>query len=654
MWIATLLLTPLTPLSADPYKRVGHLQLAPCPTGNGLCGNLLRPLDPTGKVPGSVVIAFEFFAHRNKSVPARGTIVGVEGGPGFSTANARRLHLGLFEPLLDTRDLLLVDNRGTGRSGAIDCEPLQSMVGQTAEAVGACGLSLGDAAGLYGTGLAADDLAAVLDALGIVKVDLYGDSYGTFFGQTFAVRHPDRLRSLVLDGAYPIINGDPFWRFAAPAIRRNLDLICQRAPRCNQLPGSSLERINRLLDRLRAHPVTGQAHTVGGSVMTVTADAPAIGTILFDGASGGLNDRELDPAARAFLDGDDPAPLLRLVAENLWLQGDGRPGGPSDIFSRGLNAAVSCLDYPQIYDMTTSPAKRRALVAARIAAKEASDSAVLYAPLTIAEFRRLPLDLSMLGLCMDWPLPIRPYPPGHPVSEEGSFPPVPTLVLSGELDGLTTPEEGELVARQFPHATHVIVANSFHVVALGDVNGCASELVRTFIANLDPGSMSCASRIRPTRMPPPFPRHSAEVPPVLPRAGNAASDASLALAAAAVQTAADTLARWQISRNGQGAGLRGGSFRTGAAGTNAAVRLDRVRWTEDLAVSGLLIWDRESASISGTLTLEASGGHGGTMEVNWSGRGAGWGLLTGTIDGKALVADYDAPSPTTPGLVEPH
>ena len=599
---------------------------------------------PAARSAPQLILPSSTYPHRDSTLPPRGTLVGTEGGPGFSTTRARKSYLALFAPLLRRWDLLLVDNRGTGRSGPISCEPLQSMAGQTVAAVGTCGRSLGDAAALYGTGIAADDLAAILDALGIPKIDLYGDSYGTFFGQTFAARHPDRLRSLVLDGAYPVIGEDPFFGFGPAAARRNLDVVCQRSASCRDVPGTSLARVTELVNFLRMHPIRGDAHTIGGSLVPVLANPAAVGNVLFDSASGGLNERELDPAARALLNAKDPAPLLRLIAENNWLQGDGRSGEPPSAFSRGLNAAVSCMDYPQLYSMTAGSDQRRAEFAAKIAAKEAVDFGV-YAPLTIAEWLQLPVDLSLLNLCLEWPLPAPRYAPGHPVPLEVHFPSIPTLVLSGELDEMTTPEEGALVARQFPRATHVIVANSFHVVALGDVNGCASRITQHFVENLEPGDLSCAARIGPLRMPPAFPAHASDLPPAVAQPGNTALPDGLALAATAIQTAADVLARWQLSYGEPGAGLRGGSFRPGWVGENPGIRLDQVQWTEDLAVSGLIIWNWESVAATGHLELFGPGSHRGTLDVNWSGRGGdARAFLNGTIDGRTVVAIAESPS----------
>ena len=57
---------------------------------------------------------------------------------------------------------------------------------------------------------AAEDLEQLRRALGLGKIFFYGDSYGTFFGQAYAVRYPGSLRGLILDSAYP--GNDPYYR----------------------------------------------------------------------------------------------------------------------------------------------------------------------------------------------------------------------------------------------------------------------------------------------------------------------------------------------------------------------------------------------------------------------------------------------------------
>ena len=180
---------------------VGELKLRPCPELEGTwCGSIDRQLDAAIPALGTIGIHFEWLPATGASI---GTLVAVEGGPGYASTLSRDYYIELFEPLLADHDLLIVDNRGTGQSGAIDCPQLQSGVGDYIKNIGKCGQQLGDAAWAYGTADAADDMAAVIEQLQVAPVDLYGDSYGTYFGQVFSVRHPDLLRSVVLDAAYP-------------------------------------------------------------------------------------------------------------------------------------------------------------------------------------------------------------------------------------------------------------------------------------------------------------------------------------------------------------------------------------------------------------------------------------------------------------------
>ena len=134
---------------------------------------------------------------------------------------------------------------------------------------GLCGKRLGAKAHLYGSGPASDDFVDVMNALGIRKVDLYGDSYGTFLAQTFAVRHPTRVRSVVLDAAYPVEGLDPLYPEYGPALRRALQLICQRSPACQ---ASGIDPIGTLV--ALSHRCPGErAHRVGAGSATACCGA---------------------------------------------------------------------------------------------------------------------------------------------------------------------------------------------------------------------------------------------------------------------------------------------------------------------------------------------------------------------------------------------
>jgi pimeloyl-ACP methyl ester carboxylesterase len=272
------------------------LGLHRCRDGAALCGTLDRALDPQGIVAGRIGIYFELYPHRAPG-PAEGTVVATEGGPGYPATESRADYLSLFAPLRSHRDLLLMDNRGTGRSAAVDCAELQRSARWTTALVGDCGRALGARAPLYSTAYAADDLAALLDALEVKQIDLYGDSYGTYFEQVFALRHGGRLRSIVLDGAYPLDGPDEAWYPTyAPAMRAKFNLSCARTPECAALPGDSIAHMQPALELLRQAPFAAQAADATGRIVDFRADAAALAIVLFGGAPALTTTREADAA----------------------------------------------------------------------------------------------------------------------------------------------------------------------------------------------------------------------------------------------------------------------------------------------------------------------------------------------------------------------
>lgn len=630
--LATLLLLA-APAVAQPRQQ-GSLTLQPC--GPAWCGTLTRALDPAGEQPGSLDIAFEFHPQTDGSQPNAGTIVAAEGGPGYPSTGSRSSYLALMAPLRNDRHLLLMDQRGSGRSAPLRCPALQADAFFSADSVAACGRQLGARAALFGSALAADDLAALLDALQIGTVDLYGDSYGTFFAQAFAGRHPQRLRSLVLDGAYAVTGADPWYPEAPLQAQAAFNRACQQDPGCAALPGPSMQRIETLLAQLRARPVTATAPDGNGQPQTTTADARGLAYVMLSNASGPVVYRELDAAARAWGQGDT-APLLRLVAENQ-TSASSSGGVHARRFSAGLFAAVSCADYPQIFEMAATPAQRRRQADAAIAAKQASAPAV-FAPFSIAEFLSLPQDYSVLELCIPWPVPSAAHPAGAPVPAGTVFPAVPVLVLSGEFDSLTPPAQGAQAAALFGNAHQVVLANSFHVTALGDFDGCASALVERFVATLSPGDTGCASRVPAWRLLAGFATQSRQLPTPQPGPGNMATAVQLQRAAAALHAAADVLARWWVNSSGSGVGLRGGHFSYSSGVGDTRFTLDGLRWTEDVAVSGSLQWQYSSGRVRATLQLD-----GGTLQAEWPLRAPGaTATLQGSLDGRRVVATMPAP-----------
>ncbi len=191
-----------------------------------LCGSILRLWDPNRPGQGRVRVGFAFVPARNTAQPAIGTLVPHEGGPGYSTTGTGPWYAQMYGPLLQRRNLLLVDQRGTGRSQPINCPALQDLKIEYHVAAGRCGRSLGARADDYTTARSADDLAEVITRLGLGPVDLYGDSYGTFFTQVFTGRHPAQVRSLVLDSAYPTYGESAYYPTQSPAMRHAFDVAC--------------------------------------------------------------------------------------------------------------------------------------------------------------------------------------------------------------------------------------------------------------------------------------------------------------------------------------------------------------------------------------------------------------------------------------------
>jgi pimeloyl-ACP methyl ester carboxylesterase len=626
---------------------VGHLSLTRCGENSIYCGRLERKLDPDGIVPGTIEIFFNYIPADDQASPLAGTLAAAEGGPGFPTTDSAAEYLALFRPLMAHRDVVMMDYRGTGRSGAIDCKPLQTAPKLTVENIARCGEQLGATAWLYSAAFAADDMAAVLTALDRGKVDLYGDSYGTWFSQIFAVRHPGQIRSIVLDGAYPVrpVMGESPWQpFYAEQMRRKFDLLCQRSAGCAGIGGSSIDHIRPALEELRAHPFDASAPDADGKMQHFRADPASLALVMFGQSPVLTTARETDAAARAFAAGDR-APLLRLMAEAYATSDSRDPAQDPVAFSEGMAAAVDCSDAEQIFDMTLPPEKRVIQRDNLLAAKEASDPG-LYAPFTFAEYRGLPLDYEYIDQCVRWPVPPARFHPHQTLPPDAAYPPIPALVISGELDDVTTPSQGAIAAAQFAHGTHLVVANSFHVNALERaINDCVPNIVRRFIDTLATGDTACAGAVPALPLVSQFVRHAADAAPATPLAGNAADRLSLALAASVIHTAADAIDREESHALPKPSpGLRGGSFLSARTKSGTVLTLKDLRWAEDLAVSGTVELLDSGAPTKARLRFQQPGGPSGTVEAEWSPRAvAGQAMLHGTVAGKKLVASMPVP-----------
>ena len=636
----------------DDQLAVGRLRLDPCEDLDGAwCGNLRVPFDRADPAAGTIPINFEWYPAEQAPV---GTMVAMEGGPGYPSTGSRDYYLELFDGLQRTRNLLLVDNRGTGTSGLINCRPLQRWhlaLGDDEydRRVAACGEQLNTArqlpggasvhgSDLYGTANAARDLADVLAALATGPVDLYGDSYGSYFGQTFAARYPRLLRSLTLDATWPVLGTDPFYISTIETARIAFDLACRRSVACAlAAPGSSMARIGALAERLRQAPVVGQTREPGSAPSTWRVDVGVLVALVNNAGSDAGVYRELDAAARAVLKHRDGAPLLRLAAKSLYTA----DGGPVLEWSAGQYTAVSCTDYPQAFDMRAPLAVRQAQYNAAVDALPDD----VYAPFTVEEWTTSPV--AEFDDCLHWPAPVRNDPP---ITQAPPLVPpnVPVLVLSGGLDTLTTRTDGAIVAEQMgPSARWVKVENTIHVTALADPYNCASGLVRQFVRHpeaLQTMDVSCASRIPEVRVVGEFPRRLSGATPATPRKGNKAGTAGLKLAAVGAAAVGDAIAQWWYLPGSRGHGLRGGWF---AVEGDASVKLDlhKVRFVDDTVVDGTATWNTSTGRVTAQVKVKGPHSASTTLRMRWNdlARHARASVSGHTGSGTRLTATLPAP-----------
>jgi pimeloyl-ACP methyl ester carboxylesterase len=610
------------------------------------------PLDYRNPAAGHIKLGFQWYpATRGNAI---GTILAVQGGPGFPTTDYAPDYRGTFLPLLTRRNLLLVNLRGTGNSSAFLCKTLQDWKDSDGIAAytvdtGKCGRQLNhtrrlpgggyvQASDLYTTANAARDVALLLRRLQPGKVDFYGDSYGTFFGQAFTARYAKMLRSVTLDSAYPVSQTNPFYPHMILTARHAFNISCARSVACHRAaPGSSWARIGALARYLRRHPVTGRTRTPFGRRVTERVTVDKLSEMVNDAGSDSGVYRELDPAARALLQDHDPVPLLRLTEQDVFTG----TSGPVRQFNDGLYQATTCLDYPQPFSYSQTPAQRAASYARALAALPAG----AFAPFTIHEWVTEPEE--EFDACLDWPAPAHPDPP---ITTPAPYAPrnLPVLVLSGDLDSLTTPFEGrQTTADMGPSARWILIHNDTHVNAMDDPVGCASGLVQTFIrdpARLKQMNASCATRTPEVRVVGTFPAKLSGVTAATALRGNAADAAGRRLAAAGVAAVGDAVWRWYYGNGIRGWGLRGGTFRFTGDGSRIGIRLRRVRWTSDTRVTGTVRWNQVSGRIRARITVTGPGGITASVRLRYSDYVRhSKATLSGSYQGRPIAAIMPAP-----------
>jgi pimeloyl-ACP methyl ester carboxylesterase len=591
-----------TALAAAPAAHAAP-RLTRCPDQPGFgCGTLSVPLDHAAG-PGSPRLRLTFAARR-RAPRGAGLLIALSGGPGEAAVRAASSSASTLEPALRRYRLVVLDQRGTGRSGVLRCptvQRLRSLDPFRAGDLAACAQRIGPRRAFYATSDTVLDLDRLRAAFGADKVAVMGISYGTHVALQYARAFPHRVDRLILDSIVGPDGPDPLLLDGFRAIDRILREQCANG-RCRGVTADPVADVAGLAARLNAAPLSGRAFDRRGRSRTVTyRNADELDFLLIAGDLNAYLQAAL-PGAIAAARRGDPAMLLRLrgIAQG--------PRTKVGDLSFGLNVVTGCLDAPLPYPLTTPPEQRLPLAQAALAAVPPAE----YAPFDAATVLRT----SYADDCLLWP-PDRPRPPFT-----GPLPDVPALLIAGRLDFRTPAENAEATARELPRSTVVDVPGTGHDPSDRDLTGCVGLALSRFVRSRPVGT-PCKGRsnaVRPFPQPPRSLRDFRAAPGVGGMRGRALF--------AVLDTALDaTLTSLQAESAGlpvRGGGLRGGSYASQDA-VGGSIRLRRYAYVPGLRVSGTI--DDTGVDARGTVRVSGPRGTSGVLRLD--GRGGATGMLGG-------------------------
>jgi pimeloyl-ACP methyl ester carboxylesterase len=555
-------------LAAAPGAQAG-LRFERCGGYGFACARLGVPLDRTGAVPGRVSLLVKRIRAQRR--PRKGVVFALAGGPGQSGTFAFGGDaLGDLYPAYRRRDLIVFDQRGTGRSGLLRCRRLEhANLLAAGEAASDCARGLGPRRAFYTTQDSVEDLEAIRRELGAPKVGLFGTSYGTKLALAYALRYPGNVDRMVLDSVVEADGPDSLYLDTFAAVPRALRSLCRAG--CRDVTPDPVGDVERLVRRLAAGPLRGRVIDSHGRRRKASLSRGDFFSVLLAG--------DFDPSLRAAFPGavrsalrHDAASLLRLRRRALAL--DGAPPPPRAL-SAALYAATTCEEVRLPWARTTPPnrTERRGQAAARVYGEP--ESAFL-------PFDRLTaLSTDIIGLCERWP-----EAPRSPDNGPGPLPDVPVLLLEGE-DDLRTPIENAVrVAAQFPQAKLVVARATGHSVIGSDLSGCAARAFSRFFLG---GRFKTRCGTRRLFEPlPPAPRSLAAVDPapgVRGRRGRALTAFVETLRDVSEDSLTSGILDFDNPDLSRGGGLRGGHYRITGGGT---LILRRVEYVPGVRVSGRL------------------------------------------------------------------
>ncbi len=434
-----------------------RLATDPLPAAYARCGTLTVPLDPAAP-DGPTIEIFVARVAALSAEPRPDPLLLIQGGPGESTVDFYLQARGAFEQARRDRDIVLVDQRGTGRSAeGFACEAPDDLSLDTADSdilarvIDACIAELKHDPRFYTTSVAVRDLDAVRAALGIETWNVYGVSYGTRVAQQYLRQYPERVRSVVLDGVVPppLALGPDVAREAQRALeqifaRCAADAAC--GSRFAALPQLFTEVLARLdagaADETDPPPLSALELRALVRFMSYNAATVALLPVLISEAHAG-NYAPLAGQART---------LLRELPESL---------------SFPMSNSVTCTEDVPYTDPATG------------------DLASTYLGTAIMD--------ALKQICARWPVGTMDAGFKTPVISDK-----PVLLLSGEYDPITPPAYAERVKAEG-------LGNSVHLVGRGQGHGligvgCVPRLLRSFLEEPTPAKLdaSCLALEPPT------------------------------------------------------------------------------------------------------------------------------------------------------------
>ncbi len=466
------------------YRLVGW---APCPDSRFECVTLSVPRDH--RTAGGPSWDVTFGIQRAKGTRL-GTFVTITGGPGSSGLASADSYTDAFDSAItDHYDIVFLDQRGVGRSHPIGCPTATGVYyssttdpGDPAQraAVGAAASGYvadclkeahADPAELpyYATGQAVEDLEAFRQYLGVDKIDLYGESYGSQYVQTYAAAHPDHVAALFVDGPVDLaIDGIPYYVEAARAFDDALAATladCRAHPSCraDTVGGDPAAAYAALQKQLDGGPLTFRFPTATGTFvdrqLTRTDLENAAVNYLYSPFSRFLLDRALTAASH-----DDYVPLARLAYDSIVLDPETLVAIPDPTYSDAMYYAVECQDYAYYLDRGSPTARLGAWLddGARLGMNELHLGATFYGDLP----------------CLYWPA--QPTSAARPAPI--TAPPYPTFVMTATLDTAVPIANAMRIFARLQDAYFIEAIGGAHVI-FGRGDACPDQLITDFLAN---------------------------------------------------------------------------------------------------------------------------------------------------------------------------